>query len=57
MNEGVIRRISIPVIKSMIESTLAEFMGNTVLVENGISYEDAMNEMIDIIIDGIKLDN
>jgi hypothetical protein len=54
MNEGVIRRVPIPIIKSMVESTLAEFMGNTVLVENGISYEDAMNEMIDIIINGIK---
>jgi hypothetical protein len=39
----------------MVESTLAEFMGNDVLIENGISYEDAMDEMIDIIINGIKV--
>jgi hypothetical protein len=57
MDEGIIRRVQIPVIKSMVESTLAEFMGNTVLVENGIAYEDAMNEMIDIIINGIKANN
>ncbi len=56
MNEGVIRRVPVPIIKAMVESTLAEFMSDTVLVENGISYEDAMNEMIDIIINGIKAD-
>jgi AcrR family transcriptional regulator len=55
MDEGVIRRVPIPIIKSMVESTLAEFMGNDVLIENGISYEDAMDEMIDIIINGIKV--
>lgn len=55
MEEGVIRKISIPVIKSMVESTLQNFMGNTVLVENGITYEEALREMIEIIMDGIKI--
>lgn len=54
MEEGVIRKISIPILKSMVESTLQEFMGDRVLVENGISYEDALREMIEIIMNGIQ---
>lgn len=54
MKEGVIRRISIPVIKTMVENTFKAFVSESVLVENGIAYEDALNEMIEIVINGIK---
>lgn len=52
--EGKIRPISIPVLQTMVESTIQQFFGNKVLVENQISYENALQEMIGIIINGIK---
>ena len=53
MSEGKIRKASIPVIKSMVESTISHFMASGALVDNGITYEQGLNEMIDIIMLGI----
>lgn len=52
--EGKIRPIQIPVLKAMVESTIHGFFSNSILVENGIDYEEALKEMIQIIISGIK---
>lgn len=54
MREGKIKQISIPVLQSMVEGTISQFMANDVLVENHITYEQAMQEMIHIIIEGIR---
>ena len=54
IDEGVIRPVSIPVLRAMVESTFKDFVSDSVLVENGISYEDALDEMIEIVINGIK---
>lgn len=53
MLEGKIRNASIPVIKGMVESTISHFMSSGVLIDNGISYERGLSEMIDIIMMGI----
>ena len=55
MAQGRIKKVSVPVLKAMIESTIADFFSGGVLVENGISYEEGLNQMIDIIMDGITL--
>ena len=54
MEEGKIRPISIPILQAMVENTIQSFMQEDVLVENGITYETAMQEMITIIMHGIK---
>lgn len=54
MEEGVIRKVSIPVVKAMVEGAFNEFLGKSTLKENEISYETALDEMIEIIINGIK---
>lgn len=54
IEEGKIRPIKIPVLKAMVESTIHEFFSNSILVENEIGYEEALKEMIQIIISGIK---
>ena len=54
MREGKIKQISIPVLQSMVEGTISQFMANDVLVENQITYEHAMQEMIHILIEGIR---
>ncbi len=53
IKEGVIRPVSIPVLRAMVESTFKDFVSDSVLVENGISYEKALDEMIEIVINGI----
>ena len=38
---------------NMLESTIQQFFASDVLIRNGISYEDALQEMIRILICGI----
>ncbi len=54
MNEGKIRPVSIPLVKAMVESTISHFFASDVLIHNGISYEQGLSEMIDIIMKGIE---
>lgn len=53
--EGKIKDISIPVLQTIVESTIQSFMAKDTLVENNISYEEAMQEMIRVLMDGIKV--
>ena len=50
--EGKIR----PIAQAMVESTTQKFFADSILVEHGISYEDALHEMIQIIIHGIRVE-
>lgn len=54
MDEGVIRRVPVPVIKAMVESTIEEFMSRDILVNNDLGYDDALSAMADILMNGIK---
>lgn len=54
IREGVVREVSIPVMQVMAESTFQKFMGDSVLVDNNLTYEQALDEMVEIIINGIK---
>lgn len=53
ISEGVIRPINIHIVKTMMEATLEQFFQRDVLVTNNISYNDALNEVVDILVDGI----
>lgn len=53
MEEGVIRPVSIPLVKMMLEASLEQFFQRDVLVSNEISYVDALNEVVGILVDGI----
>lgn len=55
MKEGKIKTVSIPILKTAFESTIESFMTGDVLVTNNISYEDAMQELINMLIDGIRV--
>ena len=54
MAEGVVRPISVPLLKTMLESTLQRFFCSDVLLKNDLSYEQALQEIIDIFIQGIR---
>lgn len=42
------------IIKSMLEGTISHFFASNVLIESGISYEEALQEMIQVLIHGMK---
>lgn len=54
MEAGEIRKISIPVLKAMIEGTISQFFSRNVLSEENVSYAEALDEMMDIIMRGIE---
>ena len=45
----------IPILKTMMEATLEQFFQRDVLVQNGISYHEALDEVVSILIDGITI--
>ena len=53
MAEGVIRQISIPIFKMMYEASLEQFFMRDILQRNKITYQDALQEVVEIMVDGI----
>lgn len=53
MQEGVVRQIRIPILKLMMESALEQFFQRDVLVSNHISYVEGLQEVVNILVDGI----
>lgn len=54
MEEGSIRKISIPVFKTMLEATIEQFFQRDILIRNEISYASALRELVNIMVDGIR---
>ncbi|SFQ28526.1 transcriptional regulator, TetR family [Lachnospiraceae bacterium XBB1006] len=54
MREGVIRPINVALFKSVFEAALEQFFRRDVLVRNQIGYADALQEVVDILVDGIR---
>ena len=55
ISEGVVRPININVFKTMMESTIGQFFQRDVLIRNDISYVDALEEVVNILVDGIRV--
>ena len=55
MAEGCIRQVPIPLVKMMLEASLEQFFQRDILIQNRISYLDALNEVIGILMDGIAM--
>lgn len=53
MQEGVIRRIDIPILKMMMEASLEQFFQRDILLQNKISYAEALEKVVSILVDGI----
>ena len=56
MDQHKIRNISIPVLRQMITATFESFLSTDNLKQEGISYKDACNYMMDIVMNGISED-
>lgn len=55
MAEGRIRPLNIPILKMMLEASIEQFFQRDVLVQNNISYQDALDEVVDILMEGITI--
>lgn len=51
--EGIIREVSIPIVKVMMETSLETFFQKDILVRNGLNYTEALDEVVQIILTGI----
>lgn len=52
--EGVVRPIQIPILKLMLEAALEQFFQRDILIQHQISYQQALDEVVTILVDGIK---
>lgn len=55
MREGVIRKVQIPIVKMMLEASLEQFFQRDILLKQEISYAQALQEVVDILVDGIAV--
>ncbi len=55
IEEGVIRQVSIPLVKMMLEASLEQFFQRDILIRNKLSYNEALRSVVDILIDGIAV--
>ena len=55
MEEGVIRPVSLCLVKLMFEAALEQFFQRDILIENNLSYQEALNQVVDILVDGISV--
>lgn len=53
--EGCIQPIRIPILKMMLEASVEQFFQRDILVQNKVSYQDALDEVVDILMEGIKV--
>ena len=53
--EDVVRPVNIAIYKVMLEATIEQFFQRDVLVSNQISYADALDEVVGILVDGITV--
>ncbi len=54
MDMGRLKKVPIPVVKLTIEGAIEKFLSTEELSKTDLTYEEALNEMIDIIINGLK---
>lgn len=52
--KGLLRNFSIPIFQSMYEATIEHFLSRSVLHENKLTYQEALNEVVEIMLDGVK---
>ena len=53
IREGVVRPVNIGLVKMMFEASVEQFFSRDILVKNNIGYVDALEEVVDILMDGI----
>ncbi len=53
--EGVLRPVSLPLFKMMMEASLEQFFQRDILLQSNMSYGEALEEVVNILMDGITV--
>ena len=53
--EGCIKPVKIPILKMMLEASVEQFFRRDILIRNKITYQDALDEVVSILMEGIKV--
>lgn len=53
--EGCIQPVKIPILKMMLEASVEQFFQRDILIRNKITYQDALDEVVNILMDGIRV--
>lgn len=53
IEEGYIRPFNVCLLKIMVEATIEQFFQRDILIRNQITYADALEEVVDVLVDGI----
>lgn len=53
ITEGVIRPVPVFIVKTMLEAAIEQFFQRDILIQNELSYTDALNEVVNILVNGI----
>ena len=56
MRDGIINPVSLPVLKQIVMSSIDSFMYTDMLSDSGISYQKALENMVDILMKGVLND-
>ncbi len=54
MDQGLIKRVPVELIKLMVEGAIEKFLSSEELANSQYSYEESLNMMINVLINGIK---
>lgn len=55
IEEGVVRPINVSLFKTMLEATIEQFFQRDILIANGISYTQALEDVVGIMVKGIAI--
>ncbi len=55
MEEGKIRKINLSVFRAVFTGTIEFYLSRPILAEEGMPYQDALNQMLDILFEGVKM--
>jgi AcrR family transcriptional regulator len=55
IDEKAIRPVNVCLVKMMLEASIEQFFSRDILIRNGISYMDALDEVVGVIVDGIAV--
>lgn len=55
VKEGVVKPVSVPLVKMMLEASLEQFFQRDILIRNKLSYTEALKMVVDILVDGISV--
>ena len=55
IEQGVLRRVSLPILQRMISASIEDFLADRTLEQQGITYTQALDEMVAILWEGIAV--